>query len=156
MIMPKRYLPLFFMSVFMITGCHTDLKSKRQNTSIINTKKEIVNKSSDEDTLLKDSNIIIIGDKSKPVEEAIDKIRIRFKPLIRFSDFPVQKYDSQIRASINYSSNPLAKQFKTTITNLQKRHKLRWSLCFCRMGMWFPMPYECSSRCRYGFSLRGS
>src|SRR4051812_18508278 len=79
--------------------------------------KEKVHNSGMDDTISIDDNIFLVGDSSKHPEEAISYVAVKFKPYIRFSDFPVDTLESTKKATINYSSNVTARQYKTVITN---------------------------------------
>lgn len=113
--------------VFIIL-CFNNCKNSAQTNKHLsvpsvdtNKKKNIKNdSSSDRDTIFKDENIFVLGNKSDCGEDAISYVAVKFKQYIRFSDFLTKITNNQITAPINYSSNPLSKEFKTAITKAYK------------------------------------
>lgn len=91
------------------------------------------------DTILKDDNVIVLGDSSNNVKGAINYLSIRFKPRIKFSDFKVD-VGSNPKIPIQYSSNKIARMFKTVITETCKKEGLNFAghYCFVQWGCGSP------------------
>jgi len=111
----KLRLFFYFFCAFCLVQCK---ENKTASTKLI-TKKKITNSVKDsirdDDTLYIDESVIVIGKKSKPADRAVRYVGVKFKPHIRFGDFPV-KVTSAKKAPLQYNSNPLGTQFKTRIT----------------------------------------
>jgi hypothetical protein len=118
----KLKLSLLISSIFLV-ACNNKQNNannadRHPDNSSVDTNKKKNNKkdsSSDEDTIFKDTNVYILGNRSRPPEDAISYVAIKFKPYVRFSDFPAKITNNQIRLPIQFSSNPLAKEFRTVI-----------------------------------------
>lgn len=111
--MTNRHL-LYITAVLLFLSCkpvNNNIKQQEHVTDTCITK----SKTSDEDTISIDSEVFIIGDKSKIAVNAITNVGIKFKPYIRFSDFEVPIEHEQVKAPIKFSSNPMARQFRTAI-----------------------------------------
>lgn len=126
--MTSKINPLFLAIYIFLASCgykHRDnVSSKDMGVVVADTtaqKRLVKSNSSDEDTLFKDSNAYILGSKSAHGEDAISYVGIRFKPYIRFSDFPAKITNNQIKAPIQSSSNPLAKEYRTAISTAYGR-----------------------------------
>ena len=95
-----------------------ELTSKTDSLSPTNKSEQQKRKkdqSNNDDTLFKDSNAYVLGNRFDAGDSAISYVGIKFKPHIRFSDFPGKTTSNQIKAPIKRSSNPLAREFRTAI-----------------------------------------
>jgi|SRR6185503_16945701 len=109
--MKAKYL-LF--SILLIASCkqHPDGKALRKIATVTGAAKSGDSK---EDTISIDSDVFIIGDKTKIATDSISHVGIRFKPYIRFSDFEVSIESDSAKAPIKFSSNPMARMFRTRV-----------------------------------------
>lgn len=138
---PKIFLVFLIVVIF---SCSKATKNSTNSTTQSDTLKPKVSNNSDNsykmDTILKDDNVIILGDTSKHVANAISYVAIRFKPYIRFSDFKVDTLKNAKKAPIQYSSNPTARQFRTVITFIYRNEGLNFAghYCFVQWGCGSP------------------
>lgn len=122
----RHYLSIIVISFFLFscsgkTSTNTE-KNKQDSISLIDTikaKRMVENKLSSLDTILNEENVIVLGDTSKPVKEAINYIAIKFKPYLRFSDFYSNSVNSNTKATIRYSSNSTGQE---NLKQLLQRH----------------------------------
>lgn len=85
-------------------------------------------------------NYIILGDTTKSVKDAINYVALRFKPRVTYNDFKVDTLKFTSKAPIQYSSNRLARQFKTVITETYQQEGLNFGghYCFVKWGCGSP------------------
>jgi hypothetical protein len=133
-------------SIVFLFACKNKTETKSNNKvdttkpAIVGQIKEEVYNSNMRDTIPIDDNIYLVGDSSKHPEKSINYVAVKFKPYIRFSDFPVDTYEAKKKAAINYSSNVTARQFKTIITNTYNNEGLNFGghYCFVEWGCGSP------------------
>jgi hypothetical protein len=109
-IQPKHLLSV----ILFLVSCKQATNNEKQPKPVIET---VAPKShaSHEDTISIASDVFIIGDKSKIATDSISYVGVRFKPYIRFSDFEVPVERNHTKEPIKFSSNPMARLFKTRI-----------------------------------------
>jgi hypothetical protein len=94
---------------------------------------------SHEDTISIDSDVFIVGNKSKIASDCISYVGVRFKPYIRFSDFEVPIERSHTKAAIKFSCNSMARLFKSRIKEGYKNGvNFGGHYCFIQWGCGSP------------------
>jgi hypothetical protein len=145
--MPSKFKLLLFFVCVLWTACKQSNKNtadiaKGGNPSATDSNKHKVIDIPDTDTIFKDPNVIVIGSKLDHGEDAVKYVAVKFNPYIRFSDFTVNVEDGHQKAPIRYSSNPLAKQFKTRITKTYKSTGVNFGGHYCFVD------WGCGSPCQ--------
>jgi hypothetical protein len=107
-------IPILFPVILLFLSCQPAANKDKQEKPVKDYQKQR-SRSSHEDTISIDSDVFIIGDKTKIAADSISYVGVRFKPYIRFSDFEVPIENDKEKASIKFSSNPSARMFKTRI-----------------------------------------
>ena len=105
---------LFLSAIMLFLSCKPVNNNSKQQIHVNDTS-SAKSQTSDEDTIPIDSDVFIIGDKKKIAVDSITNVGIKFKPYIHFSDFEAPIESVQAKAPINFSSNPMARQFRTAI-----------------------------------------
>lgn len=120
----------------LLIGCGTkqnkdeDIYSDSSQDSLSQSENESTNNDRKFDTILSLDAIAILGD-GQVDGNKISQVLIKFKPFNSFDDYKVEEmYDGEI-APINYSSNPIAREYKTLITEMYRRDSLNFAGHYC-------------------------
>lgn len=133
--LPGLKLGLLLIIIFFV-ACNNKQNNAVSNKPLIRgplkLKKTIKDDScSYEDTIFKSENMFIIGCKSAPAEDAMQKASIKFKPYIRFTDFTQTVTDSQRKTPIQYSSNAIATEYRSVITKAYNNKGVNFGGHYC-------------------------
>lgn len=106
---------------------HIDSVLKKTHDSILTYQERV------ESVVLKNDNLTIIGDSANLVKN-IYSILIKFEPYISFDDYKVDTIYNGTISKIDYNSNPIAKEYKTMITQTYIEEKVNFAghYCFAR------------------------
>jgi len=143
----KIKISLVAVSIFLFYSCNRNggngIANHRGDSSLNKTKVATIrsNPSNEGDTIYKDENVFVLGKRSVAGDSTINYVGVKFKPHVFFSDFPVHVLTNRKKAAIQYSSNPLAKQFKTVITRTYKNEDVNFA------GHYVFAEWGCGSPC---------
>jgi len=107
---------VLFFTIILFVACKHKSHQASASISVHKKKIDVDDTCSNTDTLYKTDHILLIGCKSEPTEYAISYVSLKFKPYIYFSDFEVGVTNRQVKAQIKRSSNPLAQEYRTRIS----------------------------------------
>jgi len=139
---------LIIAAIFLLSNCgrHNEKKTDVHHVDSLAAGNETLKRKQDtsfrEDTIYIDSDVFVLGNKYSSDIKRITYVGVKFKPHIFFTDFSVTPVGNQIKAPIKYSSNILARQFKTRITTTYKESNVNFG------GHYIFVEWGCGSPCQ--------